>query len=314
MLKAVKIQNYQSHEKTIIRFVNGINVICGISQHGKTAILRAINWCLTNRPIGFRYHSLFANDEYTQVDLFTTDGVKATHYKTDKDDTYELTTDQGKNKWEHVNKEVPDQVTDALNLGAINIHNQFDSPLLITSSPTEIAKTINKVTGIEKADVWRAKLTTKINSLKKEKNIISGDIKEIKAQLKRYKNIHKIGILLGNAERYKKKIEANKKEFTYIKNCLEAFEAKLEVARKLKPLKALYDKMQAVWDSIIALGIERDMIGDYIQLYDKYIQTKTERQNLRGGYADSLRTSGFCPTCFSKINDETVERILEELK
>jgi len=49
MLKKISIQNFQSHKKTELDLVDGINVIYGLSQSGKSAILRALNWIIFNR-------------------------------------------------------------------------------------------------------------------------------------------------------------------------------------------------------------------------------------------------------------------------
>ena len=49
MIKSVEFQNFQSHKKTILEFVPGVNIIVGLSDAGKSAVMRAIKWCLKNQ-------------------------------------------------------------------------------------------------------------------------------------------------------------------------------------------------------------------------------------------------------------------------
>ena len=61
MIKSLKIENFQSHKDSYLEFSNGINIISGKSNNGKTAILRALNWVITNRPQGIAFKSTFSD-------------------------------------------------------------------------------------------------------------------------------------------------------------------------------------------------------------------------------------------------------------
>ena len=52
MIDKIKIENIQSHKNTELNLSNGINVIVGSSNNGKSAILRALYWAIYNRPLG----------------------------------------------------------------------------------------------------------------------------------------------------------------------------------------------------------------------------------------------------------------------
>jgi DNA repair exonuclease SbcCD ATPase subunit len=51
-IKEVEITNFQSHKQTKVNLVNGTNALIGSSNSGKTAVIRAIQWCLLNIPNG----------------------------------------------------------------------------------------------------------------------------------------------------------------------------------------------------------------------------------------------------------------------
>jgi len=145
MLGRMSIKNFQSHKKTSLVFDKGINVIIGQSLSGKTAILRALYWLIYNRPSGMAFNSHFSDNEATEVSVFFSEGYNISHTKSDKSEQYVLSN----KKWEKVNKEVPDDVTKIINFGELNIQRQLDKPFMITATPGEISKTINRITKLE---------------------------------------------------------------------------------------------------------------------------------------------------------------------
>jgi len=48
MIKSVSIQNFEAHQDTTIQFGPGLNLICGLSNSGKSSILRAIRVAVNN--------------------------------------------------------------------------------------------------------------------------------------------------------------------------------------------------------------------------------------------------------------------------
>ena len=49
MIKSISIKNFESHEDTTIRFGDGMNLIVGLSNSGKSAIIRALACVVNNR-------------------------------------------------------------------------------------------------------------------------------------------------------------------------------------------------------------------------------------------------------------------------
>ena len=48
----VELENFQSHKESSLALAPGVNVIIGPSDAGKSAIIRAVRWLITNRPLG----------------------------------------------------------------------------------------------------------------------------------------------------------------------------------------------------------------------------------------------------------------------
>lgn len=153
-MKTIKISNFQSHKSTQLNLHPNVNVIVGQSSSGKTAIFRAIEWLNTNRPLGMRFISHGETEAKVEID-----DVRGT--KTDKGKTYYTLANSSKFD---SGSNVPDLVTQALNLNSINFQDQLSEHFLITSSPGEVARTFNRILNIEKVDEYVSKLTTQINT------------------------------------------------------------------------------------------------------------------------------------------------------
>jgi len=55
--KQFKIQNFMSWEKEIFDLSPNVNIICGVSDKGKSAILKGLKWLKDNDPSGNEFAS-----------------------------------------------------------------------------------------------------------------------------------------------------------------------------------------------------------------------------------------------------------------
>ena len=144
MIKSLQIQNFQSHADTLLEFSEGVNVIVGSSDSGKTAIIRALRWLVWNKPGGDSFRSFWGGD--TEITL-ETEKASITRSK-GKANRYEL-NDQS---FEAFGTEVPKEIQQELNLSEINLQSQLDSPFLLSNSAGEVAQHFNKVANLDRID------------------------------------------------------------------------------------------------------------------------------------------------------------------
>ena len=80
--KRLKIQNFQSHKKTILRLHSGMNAIIGDSDVGKSSIIRAATLVLANKPSGDSFQSNFTDkDTVVEIKLNDDEGTTITRIK-----------------------------------------------------------------------------------------------------------------------------------------------------------------------------------------------------------------------------------------
>ncbi len=201
MLTKVEISNFMCHRKTTFEFIPGTNVIIGESDQGKSAAFNAINWVISNRPLGDAFRSEWGGD--TEVTLHTAEGNVVKRFRSATKNEYivngQVLTAFG--------SEVPEDVTNVLQLDHANIQAQIDPHFLLAATPGEAARMLNKAASID--DIDRA-----VAGLRRSYGRIDSDIKydeklldEYNEQMELYSLLPTIEAKLQLAERLEKERE-----------------------------------------------------------------------------------------------------------
>jgi DNA repair exonuclease SbcCD ATPase subunit len=144
------VENYQAHKQVVLQFCGGVNVLQGESHSGKTALLRALLWCLLNKPRGEGFINWDAEDVMVTL---TTDGFsvarsKGTHYG----NCYDLLTEHGDTHYEAFGADIPEAISALLNVSDINIQKQLSPYFLVNSPAGQIAHYIRSVSKLDEID------------------------------------------------------------------------------------------------------------------------------------------------------------------
>jgi len=271
MLEYLHISNFQSHRNTLIKFVKGVNVLFGISLSGKTAIARAINLVVNNRPLGCKFFSNFSPDKgKTIIELKATDAQpiaidKTVRRKSDKSKILEDTTYKlGKEEFSGMEKGVPDQIKKAINLTEMNVQKQFDQPFLILSSAGEVARTINRVTKLDKVDDWVRDLDSKIRKTKTEVKLLESQAKTDEIELAKYAGFEDLENEVQELQNTDKLLEAARQQYSTLDSLLTKAEAIEEELERLSPALSIEEdikQIEALETSIALLTRKAALVG-----------------------------------------------------
>lgn len=150
MIEQIRITNFQIHKDLTINLGRS-TVLQGDSNHGKTAVLRALYWVANNEPSGDSYVSYWAKDGnkfkdgmYTEVEV-RVDGHTIVRRRDNKFNGYVV---DGV-KYEALRGGVPDVVTNLLNLSPVSTQRQLDAPFLLSMTPGEAASFLNSLANLE---------------------------------------------------------------------------------------------------------------------------------------------------------------------
>jgi len=250
MIKSVNIFNFQSHRKTKLFFNPFVNVIEGESLNGKTAIIRAIRWVLFNRPLGFNFHSNFAKEKYTSVEIEFDDGT--VELIKDKNKSYYVLNGDYENTYQAMKGNLPDKIKSLMNVDEINIQRQLDSPFLITGSAGEIARMINNITNLEKVDLWVSDLTSDINSENRLLELKKLELESNQENLKHYNILPDLILYNKNVQKYLGLMKGNQKDFLEIENLSDLIDSKMKKFNKrikiYEDIKIVYEDAKKYYD------------------------------------------------------------------
>lgn len=270
LLNSLEIKNFQSHKYTKLKFIKGINVIVGNSTSGKTAIFRAFQWLLLNRPLGNRFKSVFANDN-DKVCVSAEFDEKFVSIEKDKETVYSVGTNSFdiSDSFKGIGSDVPDTVKQVLNLNDINIQNQLDQHFLITSSPGEVARTINKIIHLDNIDNWVSNLTAKINGINKQIKLKEDDSEKLVSELSSIpdtdafeKDISKCEYLQSEISSLKFKIES----LEYISAKVSSLEKEELILKEWLDIQKHISSLQLIHEEIIAVKNECEIIDNFISI------------------------------------------------
>ena len=170
----ISIHNFQSHKDTVLELSPTVNSLEGVSDSGKSAVLRAMLWCLTNKPDGIAFASNWAKDKKGKLKdevSVSIDNITRSRNATVNGYT-KFVAGKDPLTYEALKGTVPPDIENAINIGGVNIQRQMDPPFLLSSTPGDAARYVNELIGLEEIDIYHKALKGKAhdnaNSLKDE--------------------------------------------------------------------------------------------------------------------------------------------------
>jgi exonuclease SbcC len=316
MLKKLQIQNFQSHSNSEIEFSDGFNLIVGPSNNGKSSILRAFEWLVTNRPLGHEFIRHHTKETTITASINNANIIR----KRNKDSSGSYAINNN-DPYSMISGNIPESVIDILNLDSINIQPQIDQHFLIVDTPGQIAKKINTITGIERAmdGIKRLKdshthCIRRLSDIKFEteriEEYLASGVLEKQQELK---NIHKVQVKLTSSQTA---------TFQKINSIIDI----LNQIKWNKQHKELYAGLDPVVDLSNEIGtllkdkrnIEReikklDNLLNDILFVSNGIQVEDENiQNLNDQLSEFKGKLTQCPYCLTELTEESKNNLLME--
>lgn len=191
----------------------GLNVVTGPSDAGKTAIIRAIRWVAFGEPAG----DAFVNQAvgYAEVAISLSNSVTIVKTRRGKSTAYEIRV-PGQTPQVFEKAEVPEEVTALLGIQqqsfgdfetALNFAYQLDPPFLISAPASAGAKVLGKLAGTEIVDAAIKATSKETYAARQEVALAERQIKSIDTDLLQFldlpeqkQQLEACEFLLGKAE------------------------------------------------------------------------------------------------------------------
>lgn len=284
MINQITINNFQSHKESQFNFSKGVNAIIGTSDHGKSAVIRALCWAIYNRPKGISMASNWIKDNGKLKDVYSViinkDGILITRKRDNDLNEYSIQENDLKEDFKNVSLDVPKRISEVIDFTEVNLQRQHDAPFLISATGGEVGIFFNNIVHMELID----KMLTGIKSFRLNNN---REIKELESA------IIEIGVSIDNfnwisiAEGFIEKIEIYEKR----KTDLQKNKEKLSIyCDQIKENDKILNKVSFIKE------IE-PLIDKYIYLHDKIKLELKTLNKFKNIYVDIKNNSKIINTC-----------------
>jgi chromosome segregation ATPase len=267
VINSIELVNFQSHQNSELNLHPGINTIIGSSDSGKSAILRAINWTIYNRPSGNVFISHWADN--TSITLKKNKGkierLKTKDFNGYKKDNFTIA--------EAIGTDVPDEVKDFFNISEVNIQRQHDKAFLLSESSGEVARFFNRMIKLDVIDKTLSLIDSKKRGNEKDLKNLKADVIELKEQIENYNWIDDMEPKIIEAEKIREKINDIGLKKSDLENSLKEYKYHKEIVEDYKKFDNIEDTINKLELCIITLVEKKKQLYELqksLNDYNKY--------------------------------------------
>lgn len=277
MIKKLRLKFFQSWKDVELIFKEGLNIIIGSSNSGKSSLLRAIYWAIENRPSGnsFVNHSQLKNGNIVGevfVEIETEKG-NIKRIKSKNFNGYYLND----KKFEAVGLDIPEDVNKFFNFSEVNIQKQLDSPFLLSESGGEIAKFFNKILKLDTIDLALKKIDEVKRENNRQLNNKTEQLKQIDSQLQKLNWLDEYKIKLDKLDNIKNKIDTEQKKLNDFNLIFDSFDDVNKQLIKYDNLEILIDKTNKLIKLFNLITDKLDFVNKSKKIIDLFIFYENEK-------------------------------------
>lgn len=251
MINEISIQNFQSHKQTNISFVNGLNVITGSSDSGKSSVLRALLWVVNNRPSGDSIKNWNSSPkDIVHVQLLV-DNFFINKTRVNGKSSYNYKNEEGDSLcYDAIKTDVPEEISEQLNLSEFNIQTQHQPYFLLNDSGGEIAKKLNDLVGLSVIDNLFKNLNSSITRTDRELQRVELSIKEAEESINSLSYLDEVAEDVDSLTLIVKEYEELMESVFVINSSLEAYDFVEKEVKTYKKFLDVEDSIEILLDMI----------------------------------------------------------------
>ena len=281
-LKTVILENFQSHKYSSIDFDEGLNVILGASDSGKTAIIRGIKWALYNEPSGDFF--IREGESDTSVTLIFSDNTKLRRFRSKSKNSYILYKKNGEEIiFESFGTNVPEEIIEEIGIkkikldsdstNAINLAEQLEGPFLLSEKTSTRAGAIGRLIGVNVIDDALRETLKDIRNLSNNYKTIEIRISKLEDELKEYDYLSDLEIRLKRTEELRsiihekyarqEKLDLYNQKYRALKNESNEIDAQLNKLSNIENADFIIEKIKKDITNFKYYNIKRNQYTKY---------------------------------------------------
>lgn len=255
-LTKLVLRDFQAHEKLVMVF-DSITTICGSTDKGKSAILRALRWLCLNQ--GKAEGFIRMGEDGVKVKLMV-DGKFIRRERVKSSNEYSIDD----STFKAFGMGVPPEVEQLLRVNEVNFQGQHDPVFWFSQSGGEVSRQLNSVVDLEIIDASLASIASDVRSAQERVSIFSESVETLTEELKapERKQVVEFDELFKKRQLVAHKKEEVKELFdlltsmeslnvSSLRECVEEGEQLLDRARRARSMKRDFDRCGGLvsdWD------------------------------------------------------------------
>lgn len=192
-IESIELTDFRSHHHLALSFVDGVNALIGPSNTGKSNVMRALRWCLTNQPSGTEMIRIGAKEARVTVHLSTGYSIERSRGRTASNNFYRLFKDgELVGEYTGFGQNVPEAIRTAHGMSldretSMNFHDQLETAFLVASSASQRAHYIGNLEELAKVDRAASELNQEIRDRSRDAKRLEQDIRALEIEIGRLK-------------------------------------------------------------------------------------------------------------------------------
>lgn len=251
IISQIQIENFQSHENTVLKLHPGINVVVGASDSGKSAIVRALRWLVWNKPGGDAFRSTWGGDTVVTLQLDT--GSQVRRVRTSKINEYSIDNEV----YHAFGSEPPEDVQKLLNFAEINLQQQLDRPFLLDNSPGQVAQYLNSVAHLDVIDRATSSINGWVRGLNTQLKHLEEQQSKFQERLEEFAYLPEMESDIQGLEKCERELSVLSETRAALFKALSAIEDIRDKLHSLSRLTALAGPVEAAITQYTSLAAQR---------------------------------------------------------
>jgi exonuclease SbcC len=303
VIKTVEIKNFQSHQLSELELSEGLNVIVGSSEVGKSSIIRALLWVIRNRPQGFGFRSWFApKGDSTRVALEFSDGNWVVRERDMESNRYLTTFHTDEDPLEAVRTDVPKEVSEIINIADYNIQTQHERFFLLQNTAGEVARMFNNIVGLDSIDKSLSSVASIIRSSCSKRDDAKEKVERLEEELREFEFLEELEDLVAKLEKLLGERDLKRQErseltqiylsITKLDEEIEEADKRLELERESRDFfreVGLLDSDVRLKDWVDKVIEELERLSEDIRALDTQISPEGDLEDLTSEIQDYKR-------------------------
>ncbi len=296
MLRRLTLYRFQNHTRTTITFDPQVTTIIGSNGRGKSSILRALRWVMTNKPSGDGF--IQKGSDHTKV-VLDLDDHRIVRKKGPGCNEYRL---DGK-VYKAFAAKVPDPIAEIVNVDLINFQTQHAPLFWFGLSAGQVAKELNAVVNLDLIDQSLANLNVELRKTKLSVELTRDRVKSLKVRRKELAGVKTADHELTQLEQLYQSIEDRKARInhwtgirdqwqTHVLHAKTASRRQSECSRLVQVGKALESRLER-YERLESLCRKIQQEQERLEQVEEALAKTTKQIN--------KLTKGKCPTCGKEL-------------